>query len=259
MLSNKVQQSIILLKSLKKTELSLAFSGGKDSVVIYDLAKKSGIVFKAFYCNTTLDPAGTIPFIRNNYKDIEILQPQKSFFKLVEQKGLPTRLNRYCCQHLKEFGSIGKNVIEGVRASESQNRKGRDYIQCDTRTWQKGAKHIYPIYDWSDADVWQYIKENKLPIAPCYSNGFQRLGCVGCPLASRNKRIAEFKQEPKKLIAIKKAITKGMKNNPQWKITKLTSNNPELAIEWWLSGKTMNEFDFSQRLFNEPIEILNYG
>ncbi len=251
----KIKKSINFLQTLKGVDLHLAFSGGKDSVVIYDLAKRSGLDFKAFYCNTTMDPKGTIPFIRKNYKDVEILQPQKSFFKLVEQKGLPTRLNRYCCEKLKEFGSIGKNVIEGVRASESQNRKGRDYIQCDTRSWQKGAKHIYPIYDWTDADVWQYIKKNNLPVAPCYSKGFQRLGCVGCPLASKGKRIKEFRKEPNKLIAIKKSIAKGMNNNPQWKITRLSNNNPDLAIEWWLFGKTMNEFNFNKRLFYEPINL----
>jgi len=41
-----------------------------------------------------------------------------------------------------------------------------------------------------------------------------------------------------------------MTKNPQWKLSKLTKGDENLAVEWWLSGKTMNEFDFNQKLFN---------
>lgn len=241
----KEQFAIKLIQSIEHP-LHLAFSGGKDSVVLYDLAIKSGVDFTAFYANTTIDPKGTLSFIRKNYPNVEILNPELSFYELVKKKGLPTRLNRYCCQLLKEYGSIGKYCLEGVRASESRNRQGRDYIQCDSRSWQKGAKHIYPIYDWTDAEVWLYIKENNLPVAPCYYNGFNRLGCVGCPLVrKKGVREFEFSQEPHKLRAIKKAIEKGMSNNPQWKLSELTNGDSNKAIEWWLSGKTMKEY-FSQ-------------
>ncbi len=193
-------------------------------------------------------------FIRENFKDVEILQPKLSFYQLVKKKGLPTRLARFCCEYLKEYGSIGKNVIEGVRSSESQARKGRDLIQLDNRKSQKGAKHIYPIYEWSDADVWGFIAKYNLPIAPAYSQGFNRLGCVGCPLVTRKgARVKEFMIEPKKLAMIKKGIKIGMENNPQWKLSKLSKGNENLAIEWWLSGKTMNEFDFNieNKLFRQ--------
>ncbi len=241
-LNKKIEFSIKLIQSINKP-LHLAFSGGKDSVVLFDLAIKSGVDFKAFYANTTIDPKGTMGFIRKNYPNVQILQPKKNFYQLVEQKGLPTRLSRYCCELLKEYGSVGKYCLEGVRSAESKGRKGRDYIQCDNRKWQQGAKHIYPIYDWTDAEVWLYIKENELSVAPCYYNGFERLGCVGCPLVSKKGvREYEFEKEPNKLRAIKRAIEKRMKNNPQWKLTKLTKGEPTKAIEWWLSGKTMKEY-----------------
>lgn len=35
---------------------------------------------------------------------------------------------------------------------------------------------------------------------------------------------------------------RGMQNNPQWKLSKLTKCDAELAMKWWLSSKTMNEF-----------------
>jgi phosphoadenosine phosphosulfate reductase len=144
---------------------------------------------------------------------------------------------------LKEYGSVGKMVFEGVRSSESKNRQGRDYIQCDNRKWQKGSQHIYPIYDWTDDDVWNFIKEKNIVLAPAYANGLNRLGCVGCPLVSRKgAREKEFTLYPRYLEQIKKAIVRGMNKNPQWKLTQLSGADGDIAIKWWLSGKTMNEY-----------------
>ncbi|MDB0761567.1 phosphoadenosine phosphosulfate reductase family protein [Phocaeicola vulgatus] len=103
--------------------LSLGFSGGKDSVVILDLAERAGIKYNAIYANTTVDPPGTISFIKRHYPQVRIIHPEKSFFQLVEEKGLPSRLRRFCCERLKERYGIGKRSIEGMRAAESRNRK----------------------------------------------------------------------------------------------------------------------------------------
>jgi len=230
-------------ESYQNETLYAGNSGGKDSAVLDYLLRKSGIKYKSYYANTTIDPAGTIRYIRENYPHTEILQPKIPFYKLVEKKGLPTRLNRYCCERLKEYASIGKIVFEGVRSAESSKRKGRDYIQCDNRSWQKGAQHVYPLYDWTDEDIWNFISEKQIKLAPAYDNGMKRLGCVGCPLVSRKgHREKEFALYPKQFERIKVAIGKGMASNPQWKLSQLTNGDADSAMKWWLSGKTMNEF-----------------
>lgn len=230
-------------ESYNGKQLYAGNSGGKDSSVLDYLLQKSGIEYKSYYTNTTIDPIGTIRHIRELYPHTEILQPKLTFYQLVEKKGLPTRLNRYCCERLKEYGSVGKIVFEGVRSAESSKRQGRDYIQCDNRKWQKGSQHIYPLYDWTDDDIWNFINEKQIKIAPAYNLGLKRLGCVGCPLVSRKgARQAEFDLYPKYYEAIKRAITKGMTKNPQWKLSCATDFDGELAMQWWLSGKTMAEF-----------------
>jgi len=218
-------------------------SGGKDSAVLDYLLRKSEIKYTSIYANTTIDPIGTIKYIRDNYPNTIIIQPKESFYKLVERKGFPTRLNRYCCELLKEYVSVGRIMFEGVRSSESSKRQGRDYIQCDSSKWQKGSQHVYPLYDWSDEDVWSFIKEKDIKLAPSCNLGLKRLGCVGCPLVSRKgHREHEFELYPKYYEAIKKAIQKGMNKNPQWKLTCATDGDGQLAMKWWLSGKTMNEY-----------------
>lgn len=84
---DKIQQSIDFLQRLETDEpFCLGFSGGKDSVVILDLAERAGVRFTATYANTTVDPPGTISFIKNNYPQVVIRHPEKSFFQLVSEK-----------------------------------------------------------------------------------------------------------------------------------------------------------------------------
>lgn len=242
-LQDKAIKFILTVRNNTDKELFAGNSGGKDSAVTDKLLQLSGIKYTSYYTNTTIDPKGTIKHIRKYYPHTQILQPKETFYQLVERKGLPTRLNRYCCEYLKEYGSVGKMVFEGVRSAESSKRKNRDYIQCDTRKWQKGAQHIYPIYDWTDNDVYAFIKKHGIILAPAYGKGLKRLGCVGCPLVSRKgHREKEFAMYPKYYEAIKRSITKGITKNPQWKLSCATDSDGELAMRWWLSGKTMNEF-----------------
>ena len=108
-MNKKEQQAIDFLRSMERDDLlSLGFSGGKDSVVILDLAERAGIKYNAIYANTTVDPPGTISFIKRHYPQVRIIHPEKSFFQLVEEKGLPSRPRRFCCERLKERYGIGK-------------------------------------------------------------------------------------------------------------------------------------------------------
>jgi phosphoadenosine phosphosulfate reductase len=223
--------------------LQLANSGGKDSLVIYTLVKDTGANIPVIHANTTIDPPGTLKYIRETMPETEIMHPAESFYQLVTRKMFPTRTNRYCCEALKEHYGIGKNTIEGVRSAESSGRKGRDYISCDSRPSMKGAQHIYPIYDWTDDDVYEFIRMRKLELAPCYHKGLKRLGCVGCPQVTRKgAREMEFRLYPKYYESCKKAIKKGMENNPHWKISRYTGGDAEKTMRWWLSGDTMRNF-----------------
>ena len=70
----------------------LGFSGGKDSVVIKELARMSGVKFTAHYSETTIDPPELTRFIRSQHPDVEWIRPGRSFFRaFVETHGCPTR------------------------------------------------------------------------------------------------------------------------------------------------------------------------
>jgi len=223
--------------------INVAFSGGKDSIVLLDLVRKSNVEYKAFYSNTTIDPPGTIKFIKEYYSDVEIKQPKKSFYQLIYSKGLPTRMARFCCEYLKESASIGKEMLDGTRRAEGNKRGNYTPEDCDTRKWMKGARHIRPIVYWSDKDVWNYIKENSLPYlkyydAPYY---FTRHGCVGCPLTSTSQKIKQYQTFPRYFEAVIMAIRKHMELKPALKIARSFNNEYE-AFHWWLSFLTIDRY-----------------
>ena len=172
-LQKKIDQSIRLLQSVQKRydgEIELAYSGGKDSDVILQLAREAGIRYRAIYKNTTIDPPGTIAHVKE--MGVEIRRPKENFFQLIAKKGFPNRFSRFCCEVLKEYKILDKTVI-GVRKAESRARKERynEPTECRYYGSKKEENHveqIYPILEWTDEDVRNFILDRGLKLAPLY-------------------------------------------------------------------------------------------
>lgn len=59
----------------------------------------------------------------------------------------------------------------------------------------KGKRICNPIVDWEDRDIWEFIRCERLLVNPLYDMGFRRVGCLGCPMAGKN-RWTEFRLFP---------------------------------------------------------------
>jgi len=160
----------------------LGFSGGKDSVVLYNIALKSGVKFFPYY-SLMPDPPQLIRFIRKNYPEVTIIKPERNFYQQVETWFPPHRHSRWCCDYIKEGPSkkipLAHRLI-GVRAEESNSRAKRGWINKFT----KKRINYHPLFDWREWEIWDYIEENKLPYCSLYDEGFARLGCMMCPMRS---------------------------------------------------------------------------
>lgn len=221
----------------------LAFSGGKDSTVIYDLAVRAGVAFDAHYNVTGIDPPELVGHIRHHYPQVQWEMPQESMWKLIERKGLPFRTRRWCCEKLKERGGAGRIVITGIRWEESVRRSRRGMLETCLRDGSK--RYLNPIIDWSAEDVWAYIRERHLPYCQLYDEGFKRIGCVLCPLEGAGQTQLEMARWPKIAEAWHRAAVR------YFDADKAARNMPtaESFWEWWLSRKAHDKHEGQEVLF----------
>lgn len=210
--------------------LLICYSGGKDSEIIIDLALKAGINFEVQHSHTTADAPETVYHIRKRFKELEdngincvINYPcykgqRTNMWKLIQQKKLPpTRLMRYCCAVLKETAGRNRCIVTGVRRAESVKRKSSGVVetkhndikkriiinndndekrQIVERCQMQSKVACNVIVDWDNDTVKDYIISEHINCNPLYKCGFDRVGCIGCPVANK-KRAFEFARYPK--------------------------------------------------------------
>lgn len=196
-----------------------------------------------------------------------------SMWTLIAQDTMPpTRIARYCCRSLKETGGKGRLKVTGVRWGESVNRrqshsevtfadkktlriieeeldeadyaitrKGNAVLRLDNREnarivemcYKNHTTMVNPIIDWTTEEVWEFIKEYKVPYCSLYDEGFKRLGCIGCPMGSKEHRLYELERWPKYknlyLISFGKMLEqrKAKKREEVWQ-------TPGDVIDWWI-------------------------
>jgi len=206
----------------------LAYSGGKDSDVLLHIAKKSGVKFKAIHNLTTCDPPEVVYHVRT-HSEVEISKPKTTMWKLIRKKQMPPRRNaRYCCQELKERGGDGRIVLTGIRWGESSKRKNRRMFEACYRTSRKF--YLHPIIDWFSADIWDYIKTEKIRYCGLYDEGQKRVGCVLCPMTRDIGR--QMIRWPKIAAAWERAIKATYIPN---KLSFKGLSSPEQYWQWWLN------------------------
>ena len=231
-------------------------------MVIKALADMAGVKYDAHYNLTTVDPPELVRFIQEQHPDVKIEKArdkdgkQITMWNLIPRKKIPpTRIARYCCEVLKEGGGEGRFVVTGVRWAESARRRtdraglelsdgtkgGRrarvdpdnpDNEQMARICPTKGSHILNPIIDWEDSDVWEFIHKYKVPYCSLYDEGCKRIGCIGCPMASRKAEELERWPTYKKayLTAFRKMLdarqAAGLET--EWK-------TPQEVMDWWLS------------------------
>lgn len=253
-------------QNLGMGKLYVAFSGGKDSVAVYGVcrlaAKRLGMsvldMCDFYYHITNVDPPELVMFIKREFPFVVRELPKKTMWQLIIQKKIaPTRIVRYCCSELKERGGKGRFCVTGVRWSESTRRRATRGIFEDAGHTKAEGRILFedndedrrelehcipkqkyicnPIVDWSEETVWRFIREQGLPYCSLYDEGFHRLGCIGCPMASKKEKLRSFERWPKyreqyirtfdRMITARKEA--GLPT--EWK-------TGEEVMQWWING-----------------------
>lgn len=211
-LKDKIKQAKQLIKSVcAMHNTALAYSSGKDSVVLDYLAKESNVKVQRFHNVTTIDPSGTISFaIRNG---CDIVRNELSFLDLVEKKGFPTMFRRFCCKELKER-YYAEYALFGIRKSESVKRNAcySDFDDVYYYTKKKFTNRFFPLLHFTDDDIREIVVDRSLECHPLYYDHEgrfcveRRLGCIGCPLQSDRGKI-DYLSYP---ILLKQVLRRGI-------------------------------------------------
>lgn len=270
------KRAIEVLKAFEPEDgYHLCYSGGKDSDCIRILADLAGVKHEIHHNLTTADAPETVYYVKS-IPNVIIDKPEISMWRLIEKKMVPpTRLVRYCCAELKERGGKGKVKVTGVRKKESARRAklgglvkiigkpttvekkavelgaevgktngGGLILNMDNDPSRRLVEHCYrttstmlnPIIEWSDTDVWDFLKAHGCKSNPLYECGLKRVGCIGCPMAGKNRH-AEFERWPKyralyvmafdRMLEARRRAGKKERPDTQWL-------NGESVMRWWL-------------------------
>lgn len=180
----KVQRSKELIKEAYQRygdTLVVANSLGKDSVAVWDLAKKVNPKIRGFIVTTRFKPAETIKFMNETvqrYPELKIYSSDE----LIADKLYETHPDQ-CCDILKvepvKRAIQEMNVkcwVTGLRCTEGRTRT--DFKEVEER--DKGLIKLNPILIWKEREVWQYLALYQVPVNPLYAEGYRSLGCAPC-------------------------------------------------------------------------------
>ena len=279
-LASKIRYSIELLQKAEPMALKLdpdngfymAVSGGKDSQVLYHIAKLAGVRFKAHMNLTSVDPPEVIRFVKRNYPDVELIKPKMSIYDMAKKKHiLPTMRFRWCCAEFKETSGAGKVTLIGIRKEESARRAKRGEISTSIKgkrteeTLDQWSEHeeqmvtcvggkdkilVSPIIHWTERDVWEFLNSNKIPHCELYDQGFTRIGCICCPMSQPRQKRKEVERWPH--------VKRNWLKTIQWLIDNGYINHDfsdaETGFRWWISGKSFKQF-YADEFLQQKIEF----
>ena len=188
----------------------VAFSGGKDSLVMLDLVQRAlpNDAFEVIFGDTTMelqDTYKTVEAAKLRYNKLHWHTARAPFDALESWQFMepPARKIRWCCSVHKSAPSLFKvkeilatrrkcsirgiknfkaAAFIGVRNSESISRSTYGEIA-------EGVKHnaqinCYPLIKWGTAELFLYYFLENLPLNNSYRIGVHRVGCKLCPMSS---------------------------------------------------------------------------
>ncbi|MEA3311802.1 MAG: phosphoadenylyl-sulfate reductase [candidate division WOR-3 bacterium] len=180
----KIDRSMRLIEEAYERygqRMVVANSLGKDSMAVWDLAKRAVPKIRGFIVTTRYKPQATKEFMR---KVVELYPEIKVYANDAE---IPERLYETdpdeCCRILKvepvrwAIDEMGVDCwVTGLRCTEGRTRT--DYKEVEER--DKGLIKLNPLLLWKEREVWQYLALYNVPVNPLYKEGYRSLGCEPC-------------------------------------------------------------------------------
>ena len=176
-------------------KLAFANSFGAEDMVLTDLILSNALPITVFSLDTGRLPAETYSLIgeveRHYGSKLEIYFPDAGAVEtFVRSHGInafydSVELRKACCgvrkmEPLRRALAGRKAWITGLRAAQSVTRAGLPVRETDTAN---GLEKLNPLSDWTETEVWAYIRMNEVPYNALHDQFYPSIGCAPCTRA----------------------------------------------------------------------------
>jgi phosphoadenosine phosphosulfate reductase len=172
-----------------------ASSLAAEDMVLTDMILKAGLPISIFSLETgrlhkeTLD---VLDKVKAHYgHDIKLYQPQPEAVEdYVSKNGLnafydSVEMRKGCC-YVRKVEPLGR-ALAGNKAWVTGQRRAQSTTRAELAVQEDDAAHgmqkFNPLADWSEADVWEYIRTNNVPYNALHDRGYPSIGCEPCTRA----------------------------------------------------------------------------
>lgn len=176
-------------------KIALASSFGAEDQVLTDMLVKTGKKISVFTLDTGRLPQETFDVLEDTRKHyqikIEVLFPETQAVENMEREYGPNLFydsveNRKKCCGIRKVEPLKKKLFSlqawicGLRREQAITRKGISVIEWDEAF---NLFKINPLVDWTERQVWEYLKENQVPYNKLHDKGYPSIGCLPCTRA----------------------------------------------------------------------------
>lgn len=196
-LAAKIEAVIEVLKEIERdySPAIMASSFGAEDMVLMDLICKHAPGIEVFTLDTGRLPKETYELmqtVKNHYdKDAQVFVPDATEIENFVTSNGPNafydsvELRKRCCgirkvAPLKRALTGKKAWLTGMRRSQSVTRSELPVSEWDD---DHGLQKFSPLTDWSNGNVWAYIRAFEVPYNKLHDEGYASIGCAPCTRA----------------------------------------------------------------------------
>jgi phosphoadenosine phosphosulfate reductase len=177
------------------TPVVFASSLAAEDMVLTDMILRAKLAIGIFSLETGRlhrETLGMLDRIKETYDyEVKLYRPdQAAVDAYLQQNGLnafydSVEMRKECCR-IRKIDPLNRALagnkawVTGQRRAQSTTRAALDVQEHDAA---HAMTKFNPLADWSEEDVWHYIRSNNVPYNPLHDKGYPSIGCEPCTRA----------------------------------------------------------------------------
>lgn len=170
-------------------------SFGAEDMVVLDLIRRHALAIDIFTLDTGRLPEETYALMQKveaRYGNCvaTYFPDARAVHALVAKNGIngfyASVANRKTCCAVRKLEPLARALagrrawVTGLRAQQSVTRAALAFRETDA---ERGLEKFNPLADWTEADVWAYIRANEVPYNELHDRFYPSIGCAPCTRA----------------------------------------------------------------------------